>query len=421
MSVGIAIFGLLLLVAVHELGHFTAAKLTGMRALRFYVGFPPAAVKRRWGDTEYGIGVIPLGGFVKIPGMLRPEPGDLYEVEDVLERNDRIDEQTATAIGVALDDVRRHLAHGRHDGALAALPRLREEVARAEPELSELQRRRVQRSLDRLAENLDPRSYWRSSRPRRLAVIVAGPAANVVACFLILWGVAITGRPDGSVLTSHVAAVIAGSPADHAGLRPDDRLIAVDGRRLAPLAVRSAIERSRGGAITVTVLRNGRRIVLGPVHTKVIEGSYRLGFSFEAGLKKYSFLEAPIASASFMWQLTTGTASALADVVTPQGRSQLHSTVGIVRYSADAASAGTPFYLTLLAYISLSLAIFNMLPFLPLDGGHVFMIALERLRGRMVSRVVFERVSVLGIALMVLVFLIGLQNDLAGILTPPAR
>ena len=62
------------------------------------------------------------------------------------------------------------------------------------------------------------------------------------------------------------------------------------------------------------------------------------------------------------------------DVVTPQGRSQLHSTVGIVRYSADAADAGTPFYLTLLAYISLSLAIFNLLPFLPLDGGHVFIV-----------------------------------------------
>ena len=83
MSVAIAIGGLLLLVAVHELGHFTAAKLTGMRALRFYLGFPPAILKRRYGDTEYGIGAIPLGGFVKIPGMLRPEPGDLYDVEDL--------------------------------------------------------------------------------------------------------------------------------------------------------------------------------------------------------------------------------------------------------------------------------------------------------------------------------------------------
>jgi regulator of sigma E protease len=421
MSVAIAIGGLLLLVAVHELGHFTAAKLTGMRALRFYLGFPPAVVKRQFGETEYGIGAIPLGGFVKIPGMLRPEPGDLYEVDDLLERSENLSDDAATAIGVALDDVRRHLAQGNHDAALAAVPALRAAVERAGPSLSAAERRRCERSLARLEENLDPRAYWRCSRARRLAVIIAGPAANVLACFIILWAVAIHGRPDGTVLTRDVAAVIASSPADDAGLQPGDRLLAVDSRALPPLKVRDAIEQSHGKAITVTVDRHGRRIVLGPVRTKVIDGRYRLGFSFQAGLKTYSFLEAPVASASFMWQLTTGTASALADVVTPQGRSQLHSTVGIVRYSADAADAGTPFYLTLLAYISLSLAIFNLLPFLPLDGGHIFLIALEQLRGRMVSRAVFERVSVLGIALMVLVFLIGLQNDLAGILSPSAR
>ena len=72
MSVFVAIFGLLLLVAIHELGHFTAAKATGMRALRFYLGFPPAVVKRTWRGTEYGIGAIPLGGFVKITGRSRP-------------------------------------------------------------------------------------------------------------------------------------------------------------------------------------------------------------------------------------------------------------------------------------------------------------------------------------------------------------
>jgi regulator of sigma E protease len=421
VSLFIAIAGLLVLVAVHELGHFTAAKLTGMRALRFYLGFPPPILKRKYGDTEYGIGAIPLGGFVKIPGMLRPEPGDLYDVEDLLERADGLSDDEATEIGVALDDVRRHLAQGRHDAALAALPELRSAVDRAAPSLSELQTRRAVRSMDRLEENLDPRAYWRCSRSRRLAVIAAGPAANVVACFFILWGVAVHGRPDGSVLSRDVAAVIAGSPADHAGLRPSDELLAVDGRPLPPLRVRAAIEQSHGRPITVTVERDGRRIVLGPVRTKVIDGSYRLGFSFQMGLKHYSFVEAPAASVSFMWDLTSGTASALADVVTPQGRSQLHSTVGIVRYSADAADAGTPFYLTLLAYISLSLAIFNLLPFLPLDGGHIFLIALEKIRGRMVSRAVFERVSVLGIALMVLVFLIGLQNDLSGILTPTAR
>jgi regulator of sigma E protease len=102
--------------------------------------------------------------------------------------------------------------------------------------------------------------------------------------------------------------------------------------------------------------------------------------------------------------------------VTPTGRSQLHSTVGIVRYSAQAEQAGITDYLVLLAFISLSLAIFNLLPFLPLDGGHVFLIALEQIRGKMVSRVVFERVSVLGIMLMALIFVVGLQNDLSSIL-----
>ena len=76
-----------------------------------------------------------------------------------------------------------------------------------------------------------------------------------------------------------------------------------------------------------------------------------------------------------MARLTTGTLGAIANVVTPQGRSQLHSAVGIVSVSAQEVHYGAGYYLTLLAYVSLSLAIFNLLPFLPLDGGHVLMIA----------------------------------------------
>src|SRR4029079_12725929 len=101
-----------------------------------------------------------------------------------------------------------------------------------------------------------------------------------------------------------VAAVIAGSPADHAGLKPSDRLLAVDGRALPPLRVRESLERSRGRQITVTVERNGHRIVLGPVRTKVIDGSYRLGFSFQAGPKHYSFFEGPVASCAFTVGIT---------------------------------------------------------------------------------------------------------------------
>ncbi|MGE5228874.1 MAG: M50 family metallopeptidase [Deltaproteobacteria bacterium] len=69
----VAILGLALLITVHEFGHFIAAKAFGMRVEKFYVGFPPAALRRTWGETEYGIGIIPLGGFCKISGMLPEE------------------------------------------------------------------------------------------------------------------------------------------------------------------------------------------------------------------------------------------------------------------------------------------------------------------------------------------------------------
>jgi regulator of sigma E protease len=412
VSFFVAVFGLLLLVAIHELGHFSAAKATGMRALRFYLGFPPAILKRTWKGTEYGIGAIPLGGFVKIPGMLRPESGDLYDVEDVLGAAREIDEAAALRLAAELADVQRSIDQGRFDDAREAGRRLAAEVEATEG-LSPVQRRRVLKSLERLDQNLDPAAYWRCSRMRRLIVIAAGPFANVVACFAILTAVALYGLP---VAVPVVQSVIAKSPAAATGLRAGDRVVSVNGHHSGVNGIRSSIADSKGGPVKLVVVRDGRRLVLRTEKSEVIDGAYRLGFQFGTVNRPYSVVHAPRFAASEMWTLTTGTVRALADVVTPSGRSQLHSTVGIVRVSAQAEQAGATDYLVLLAFISLSLAIFNLLPFLPLDGGHILMIALERIRGRMVSRAVFERVSVLGIMLMALLFVVGLQNDLSSIL-----
>src|SRR3954470_24208799 len=84
MSFLLAVVGLLVLVLIHEAGHFVAAKAVGMRATKFYVGFPPAIAKVRRGDTEYGFGAIPLGGYVRIVGMARPRPQDLRNVADAV-------------------------------------------------------------------------------------------------------------------------------------------------------------------------------------------------------------------------------------------------------------------------------------------------------------------------------------------------
>jgi regulator of sigma E protease len=413
VSFAVAVVGLLMLVAIHELGHFSAAKATGMRALRFYIGFPPAIAKRTWRGTEYAIGAIPLGGFVKIPGMLRPESADLYEVEDALAQATDIDEGAALRLAAGIADVQRHLDQGRHDDARAAARELAAEVEAVAAFLPPNQLRRARRCLERLDQNLDPRAYWRCSRPRRLAVITAGPIANVIACFAILTVVALYGLP---VAVPVVHSVLAKSPAAATGLRAGDRVVSVNGHGGSVDRIRSAIANSKGGPVTLVVKRDGRLVTLRTEHSKVIDGAYRLGFQFGTANRPYSVVHAPTFAVQEIWTLTTGTVRALGDIVTPKGRSQLHSTVGIVNYSAQAEQAGATDYFVLLAFISLSLAIFNLLPFLPLDGGHVFLIALERIRGKMVSRAVFERVSVLGIMLMALLFVVGLQNDLSNIL-----
>ncbi len=299
---------------------------------------------------------------------------------------------------------------------------MREALAGAGDVLRPVEARRAERNIARVEEALDPRAYWRSSRPKRLAVIVAGPAMNVLACFVILAGVAMFGRPEATVVP-RVHAVFKDTPAAQAGLRAGDKLLSVNGSAGSVNAVRRAITASNGRVVHVVVQRDGHRVALPPVRTKIIDGSYKLGFEFDVNITSHS--HPPLASLRLAWddmsRLTTGTLGAIGDVVTPQGRSQLHSAVGIVSVSAGEVNRGAGYYLTILAYISLSLAIFNLLPFLPLDGGHVFLIALERVRGRMVSRAVFERISAVGIALMLAVFVIGLQNDLSSLISPASR
>ena len=114
MTIFVAIVGLGLLVFVHELGHFVASLALRMRPRKFYIGFPPAVVKRTRNGIEYGIGMIPLGGFVKIPGMHRPAAGD---VDPVFGR--AIEE--APELAGAADRLRRALDAGDHDAARASL------------------------------------------------------------------------------------------------------------------------------------------------------------------------------------------------------------------------------------------------------------------------------------------------------------
>jgi regulator of sigma E protease len=399
------VVGLLLLVFLHELGHFSVAMLLGMRPRAFYVGFPPAIAKVRRKGVEYALGAIPLGGYVRIPGMHRPAGADLeaFMAPALHER---------PGLAPYVQRARRSLDADDLAGARASLPELRQEVEDAG--LSRSARRSAERALRELDEGTGADAYWRQPTWKRIAVIAAGPLANVLVAFLIFTAVYATGAPTAQPSTE-VAAVTGRSPAAAAGLRPGDHVVAVDGRPATTFDdVSRLIRSSDGRAITVTVRRGGSTITLGPRRTIRLDGRWIWGFVPAAKLASYSLGHSADLAASDCWQVVSGTAKAFGALFHGHSQGQLTSTVGIVRISAAALRVGFNWYLQIVGLVSMSLALLNLLPLLPLDGGHILFSVIEAFRRRALAREVYERVSVIGFALIILIWVIALQHDLGG-------
>ena len=421
MSLLVPILGLLFLILIHEAGHFLVAKAVGARATKFYVGFPPAVARRQFRGTEYGLGAIPLGGYVRIVGMMRPQVDDLYRVEDAAE------EAALRAEGGRLDELTpavRELSGAMRAGRFSDVPELVERALEAleveRPHLHERTHAQAHKDLLRIAEEADPRAYWRLAVWRRVAIIFAGPGVNIAAAFLILAGFFMVGIPQLEP-TRQVAAVVASSPAAEAGLQRGDEIVAVDGRPLSePAGIRDAVQAADGRPITLTVRRDGAERTLEPQAARQVEGRWQLGLQFgteRVGTQRFG----PVESTRLAFENLTGATEAtlvrLKEIAFGEGREDLTTVVGIVDQSRPTVSDGS--YPFVLAMISLALAIFNLLPFMPLDGGHILFALIERARGgKPVSRGVVSRVSVVGIALMLMLFFVGLSNDVTRLQGP---
>jgi regulator of sigma E protease len=340
------ILGFAALVILHEAGHFTAAKLVGMRVERFALFFPPLLFKVRRGETEYGIGSIPLGGYVKISGM---------------------------------------------------------------------------NPAEELPDDVKPRAYYSQPVWKRVFVIAAGPAVNIVLAFVIMWAVFLNqGKPGGPAV---VASIETGKPAA-AVLKPGDQILKVDGTTPAGANITAQMD-SIGkliGAhtstpVSLTIRRDG---VVKTVSAKPFKDTklhrYRIGFAQEAGGRiGISPVTAARTSVSNMWYVTHTTVSKIVQIFKPEDRKQLQSVVGATATTQQAFKLSTSYAFMFLAVISLSLGIINLFPFLPLDGGHIFWALAEKVRGRAISFSVMERAGFVGFALVILLFAVGFTNDLGKI------
>jgi len=348
MVLGVVIFvvALLLSVMLHETGHFVMAKKFGMKATRYFVGFGPTIWSTWRGETEYGIKALPFGGFVKIIGM-----HSLDEVEDPAD---------------------------------------------------------------------EPRSFRRQPAWQRIIVLCAGSFMHFVLAFLLIAGLALgvgiandnttqlgtisaCVSPSVTALDNGVACTASDktSPAKLAGLRVGDQVLAFNGQHVSNWtqlgdAIRAA---PAGSAATITVLRAGQTLTL---HVRLASVSGRsgayLGVAPAVVFQTVSPLRAVTYAGSAFDQVLVGSADAVAALpgALPKlfnkkeradtAGGQVTSIYGAAEATGDEVGSDqgwqykVSFVLLLIASLNIFVGAFNMLPLLPLDGGHVAIVIWERIR-----------------------------------------
>jgi regulator of sigma E protease len=256
-----------------------------------------------------------------------------------------------------------------------------------------------------------------------VVVIAAGPAVNLLVAALLLFVFFTLIGPETGTRT--VRSVETAYPA-HGVIRPGDRLVEVDGRGGSPEALSKRIashacaqDPPTDGCkatkpVALTVVRDGERrtVTLTPIYDPVA-GRTRAGFEYAPGPRDpFSLSEGIDRTGDAFWYITKETVKLPARLLDSQDRKQISGVVGSYEVTRQTILSDIADTVWILAIISLSLAIVNLFPFLPLDGGHIFWAIVEKIRRRPVPFSVMERAGVVGFMLVILLFLVGLSNDI---------
>ncbi len=410
-----------ILVFVHELGHYLAARHVGVRVQRFSIGFPPRLWGKTIGETEYMVSWIPLGGYVKLEGQNlddeNPDDPRNYASKTKLQRFYILAAGPAMNLFVAFLLMPVVFMLGVETPKYRLEPAMIADVLPA----SAAARTGFQPGdwIVRVGNTATPTwsavdqaigDQGMSGGDVQLTVQRKGQPVELTTT-----GLAFAGKePFGwkPLVAPIVGAFSSGSPAQAGGMAVGDRIVAIDG---APVTqweqMPAAIQKGAGKPIQLEVDRNGARKTLTVTPTRQ-GGTWLVGISPGTHRERYGVIESFQRGTERLVQLTTGTFSFLARLVT--GRGSLDALGGPVKIGVvigEAARSGIDTLLFLMAVISLQLGIFNLLPVPVLDGGHIALLGVELLKGSPLSAKVRERAQVIGFSLLILLILVVTYND----------
>jgi regulator of sigma E protease len=359
-----AILVLSVLVLVHELGHFIAARRLGVGVLKFSIGFGPRVWGVKRGQTEYAISAFPLGGFVKMVG--------------------ENEEESVPAEGA---DV-------------AAAP--------AEPPPDP-------------ATSFEHKSVW-----ARMLIVGAGPLANIVFAVAVFWVVFMAGVPT---LLTEIGTVQPNFPAADAGLRPGDVIAAIDGRPIGTWDELTEVVHASGGTTRDFTVRRGTETLTVRITPRPSPSATVFGEATTVGLigitpaerfvtRRFGPVDAARQSLRRTGEIMELT---IVGIVKIFQRVVPAKTIGgpimIVQMAGQQAQLGAMNLVFFSAFLSISLGLFNLFPIPVLDGGQIWFLAAEALRGKPLSRRTREITQQIGLGLLVLLMLFAFYNDITRIIT----
>lgn len=411
------------LVFVHELGHFLAARAVGVRVLEFSIGFPPKVVSKVIGQTEYMLSLIPIGGYVRLYGQNiddeNPDEADNYASKTPGQRFLILVAGPLMNLVVAFTFMPFVYFIGYDIPAYLMKP----PVISAVTDGSDADKIDIRGGDQIRAINETPVKTWREvqnaleqAEDARISLSIQRDQETITRIFNSNrlsqkggFGWQIAADPV-------VGKVSSDSAAEESGLMPDDRIVAIDRNPVHQWSdISPMVQQSNGEEISITIERNNRQLqkrltprwnsdreywIIG-IAAPTVRVSEPIGQAFRSGVKQVVSLF--VRTMTFLYQLI----ALQADTDTVGGPIMIAQMVG------KAAKTDLSSLISLVAFISLQFAIFNLLPIPALDGGHIFFLGLEKLKGDALSKKFRISVQKIGFTLLLfLIIYISIQDSL---------